>query len=258
MDSLGGKVVIITGASQGIGAHLAAALRARRSKLVLTARNEAALRTSAGPADLIVTGDLTTEATRLSIVERTIERFGRIDVLINNAGRGSYYLPSAAPLEDARSLFELNFFAPFHLAQLATPFLLRTGGTIVNVSSIAGQMTLPWLPLYSASKFALTSLSASQRMELRRQGVHVMTVFPGYVDTDFQAHATGDAPPPGVVKGKRFAVSAEDCSAAIVRGIELRSREVVTPRMGWLAIWANRLVPGLVESRMERIRCISS
>ena len=150
-------------------------------------------------------------------------------------------------------MFELNFFAPFHLAQLATPFLLRTRGTLVNVSSIAGQMSLPWLPLYSASKFALTSLTATQRMELRRQGVHVMTVFPGYVDTDFQAHATGDRPPARVIQGKRFAVSVEDCSAAIVRGIERRSRQVVTPRIGWLAIWLHRFLPGLVEARMEQI-----
>jgi len=253
MDSLEGKVVIITGASQGIGAQLAMALRARRARLVLAARSEAGLRATADPEDLIVAGDLTVEATRSAIIQQAVERFGRIDVLINNAGRGSYYAPSASPVEDARSMFELNFFAPFHLAQLATPFLLRTGGTIVNVSSIAGQMSLPWLPLYSASKFALTSLSATQRMEMRRHGVNVMTVFPGYVDTEFQAHAAGSSPPPRLVKGKRFAVSAKDCSAAIVRGIELRSREVVTPRIGWLAIWAHRLAPGLVESRMEQV-----
>ena len=191
MDSLEGKVVIITGASQGIGAHLAAALRVRRAKLVLTARQEAALRASAGPEDLVVAGDLTAEATRRAIVDGALERFGRIDVLINNAGRGSYYPPSTSPLDDARRLFELNFFAPLHLTQLATPALLRTRGSLVNVSSIAGQLSLPWLPLYSASKFALASLSASQRMELRRHGVHVMTVFPGYVDTEFQAHAAG-------------------------------------------------------------------
>jgi short-subunit dehydrogenase len=155
-------------------------------------------------------------------------------------------------------MFELNFFAPFHLAQLATPFLLRTGGTLVNISSIAGQMSLPWLPLYSASKFALTSLSVTQGMELRRRGVNVMAVFPGYVDTDFQAHATGDRAPARVIQGRRFAVSAENCSAAIVRGIERGSRQVVTPSIGWLAIWLYRMLPRLVEARlaeaaMERV-----
>ena len=110
-----------------------------------------------------------------------------------------YYSATETPLEDARALFDLNFFAPFHLAQLAAPWLKKSKGTLVNVSSIAGQMTLPRLPLYCSSKFALTSLSSSQRMELTRHGVNVMAVFPGYVDTDFQANATGASPPPSVV-----------------------------------------------------------
>jgi short-subunit dehydrogenase len=251
MESLEGKVVIVTGASEGIGAQLATALRARKATLVLTARNETRLRTAAGPADLIVAGDLTVSSTRIGIVEQAMARFGRIDILINNAGRGSYYSASESPLDDTRALFELNFFAPFHLAQLATPFIRKARGTIVNVSSIAGQITLPWLPLYSASKFALSSLTASQRMELARDGVNVMAAFPGYVETDFQAHAAGSQPPDRVVKGRRFAVSAQECAAAIVRGIEERKRVVVTPRVGWLLVWLNRALPGLVESRME-------
>jgi short-subunit dehydrogenase len=251
MESLEGKVVIVTGASEGIGAQLATALRARKATLVLTARNETRLRTAAGPADLIVAGDLTVSSTRTGIVEKAMARFGRIDILINNAGRGSYYSASESPLDDTRALFELNFFAPFHLAQLATPFIRKARGTIVNVSSIAGQITLPWLPLYSASKFALSSLTASQRMELARDGVNVMAAFPGYVETDFQAHAAGSQPPDRVVKGRRFAVSAQECAAAIVRGIEERKRVVVTPRVGWLLVWLNRALPGLVESRME-------
>ena len=219
----------------------------------MTARNEARLRAAAGPDDLIVAGDLTDESTRMAIVEQAAARFGQIDVLINNAGRGSYYRASESPLDDARALFELNFFAPLHLAQLAIPFLRRTRGTIVNVSSIAGQITLPWLPLYSACKFALSSLSASQRMELRRDGVNVMTVFPGYVGTGFQAHATGGKPPDSVVRGRRFAVSAEKCAERVIRGIEERRTMVVTPRAGWLLLWLNRLLPGVVESRMEAV-----
>jgi short-subunit dehydrogenase len=250
MYSPEGKVVIITGASEGIGARLAAALRARGSKLVLAARNEARLVAAAGPGDVIATGDLTLDAARVAVVRRAVERFGRIDVLINNAGRGSYYKPSDAPLDDARGLFELNFFAPLHLAQLATPYLRETRGTLVNVSSIGGLVSLPWLPLYSASKFALTSLSSTQRMELRRHGVNVMTVFPGYVDTEFQTHAAGGEIPARVAGGKRFAVSAEECAAAIVRGMERRKTVVVTPRIGWPLIWLNRLLPAFVESRM--------
>lgn len=248
-----GKVIIITGASDGIGAQLAAQFRRKNARLVLSSRNAAKLQAGAGPDDLVVAGDLTIESVRVSVVEKTLKRFGCIDALINNAGRGSYYSPSESPLEEVRSLFELNFFAPFHLAQLATPWLCRSEGTLVNVNSIAGQISLPWLPLYSASKFALASLTSSQRTELRRQGVNVMGVYPGYVDTKFQTHSAGTVPPASVVKGRRFAVTAEQCAAAIVRGMERRSRSVVTPRIGLPLVWLNRLFPRFMESRMERV-----
>jgi short-subunit dehydrogenase len=123
---------------------------------------------------------------------------------------------------------------------------------VVNVSSIAGQISLPWLPFYSASKFALAAITSAQRTELRRDGVHVMGVFPGYVNTDFQKHAAGPGPPRRVVQGRRFAVSAEDCAEAIVHGIVHGRRTVVTPRTGWLLVWANRLFPSFVESQLER------
>lgn len=253
MDSLKGKVIIVTGASEGIGARLVTALRKRGALLTLVARNEKKLRSVASPEDLIIPFDLTQDTGRSAVIEKTAAHRGRIDILINNAGRGSYYSATNTPLDDARNLFDLNFFAPFHLAQLAAPWLRQSKGTIVNVSSIAGQISLPWLPLYSASKFALASLTSSQRSELRRDGVNVMAVFPGYVDTGFQGHAAGAAPPPMVVKGRMFAVSSEVCAEAIVRGIERRRKVVVTPRIGWLMVWFNRMFPGLVESRMESL-----
>jgi len=253
LGSFDGKVYIVTGASDGIGARLAAALRGRGARLVLTGRDEAKLRAVAAPQDAVVAGDLLDDATRSAIVSLALTTFGKIDGLINNAGRGSYYPPSLAPLDDARGLFELNLFAPLHLAQLATPWLKQTRGSLVNVGSIASCISLPWLPLYSASKFALASLSTSQRIELRRHGVHVMAVFPGYVRTDFQDHAAGSLPPNEIVKGRRFAVTPEQCAEAIVRGLERRSNTVVTPRAGWLLIWLNRLAPWAIESRMDLV-----
>jgi short-subunit dehydrogenase len=253
MYSLNNKVVIITGASEGIGAHLAAILRTRGSHLCLIARNQSRLNAAAASGDVVAAGDLTDDAVRREAIRRAIARWGRIDVLINNAGRGSYYRASTTPIDEARGVFELNFFAPLALAQLAAPYLRETGGSLVNVSSIAGQISLPWLPVYSASKFALTAITSAQRSDMRRDGVHVMGVFPGYVDTDFQAHAPGPRPPDRVVEGKRFAVSARQCAEAIVDGIERRRRVVVTPRTGWLLIWVNRLFPGLVESRLEQV-----
>jgi short-subunit dehydrogenase len=253
MDSLHGKVVIITGASEGIGARLASLLRNRGARLSLVARNARKLAAAAGPDDLVVPGDLTESTVRHELIAKTLERHGGIDVLINNAGRGSYYTACTTPMEEARGVFELNFFAPLELAQLAAAHLRETRGSLVNVSSIAGQISLPWLPVYSASKFALAAITSAQRTELRRSGVHVMGVFPGYVDTDFQLNAVGPRPPDLVVQGKRFAVSAAECAEAIVDGIVRRKRVVVTPRSGWALVLANRLLPGFVESRLERV-----
>ena len=254
---LDGKVVIITGASEGIGASLAVALRKRGALLTLASRSETKLRGVADSGALsdsvIVPGDLTQEAARTAVVEKTMERRGRIDVLINNAGRGSYYAGSATPIDEARAVFDLNFFAPLALAQLAIPYLRATRGTIVNISSIAGQIPLPWLAVYSASKAALASITATQRIELRRHGVNVMGVFPGYVNTKFQANAPGPRPPARVVQGKWFAVSAEDCAEAIARGIESRKRMVVTPGSGCPLVLMHRMFPALVESRLEAV-----
>ena len=253
MAQLHGKVFIVTGASDGIGAELVRGLRERGAQVVLSGRDSGRLKARAGDRDLVVAGDLTLDSTRVAIVEQAIERFGKIDGLINNAGRGSYFPASSQPMEDARSLFELNFFAPLHLAQMATPWLRRSQGSLVNIGSIAGQVSLPWLPVYSAGKFALAALSLSQRSELRRHGVHVMSVFPGYIKTGFHSHAAGPEPPGLIVKGKRFAISAEECARAVLDGIEQRRNVVVTPRIGWILIWLNRLFPWAIESQMDRV-----
>ncbi len=217
------------------------------------ARDLEGLRRAGGSDAVVTVGDLTQEAVRREAIERTLERFGRLDAVINNAGRGLYYKASNTPMEEARSLMELNFFAPAALAQLAVPHLKDSRGMIVNISSIAGQMPLPWLPFYSASKTALASLTASQRMELKAAGVHAMCVYPGYVQTQFQDHAIGPRPPQVVSAGKRYAVTAEQCAAAVLRGMERRSATVVVPRIGWAAVWLYRLFPGIVESRMEMV-----
>jgi short-subunit dehydrogenase len=249
MDFFAAKVVIITGASEGIGAQLAQRLRGRGAHLALAARNARA----ESDNDLIHRGDLTDESVRNSLIAKTIERWGRIDILINNAGRGSYYSTIDTPIDEARALFELNFFVPCELARLSAPYIRASKGSIVNVSSIAGQIALPWLPFYSASKFALASITTTLRAQLQPDGVHVMGVFPGYVNTGFQDHATGQAPPDQVTKGKRFAVTVEECAEAILNGIEKRKRMVVTPRSGWPLVWASRLFPAFVEARIAGV-----
>jgi short-subunit dehydrogenase len=247
-----GKVVLITGASRGIGAACADALARRSALLSLTARSQFE-RSGA----LITTGDITKAEDRGRIVDATIERFGRIDILINNAGQGSYRSALSTPEHETgdefRRLFDLNLFAPLALTRLVVPHMRRAGsGMIVNVGSIAGKIALPWMPIYSATKFALGALTAALRPELARDSIHAMQVCPGYVDSPFHDHAIGD--PPGLIsRAKRFAISPRHCAESIARGVERDARTVVTPAIGWLLLWLECLLPSVVDSRLSRL-----
>jgi len=251
---LDGKVALVTGASEGIGASLARLLSQRGALLSLTARSEEKLRSVGGETALIVAGDITNETTRQTIVDRTLQQFGRIDILINNAGVGLYAPAHSAPIEEARRMWELNFFAPLDLTQRVVPHMKQQrGGIIVNVGSIAGKMTLPWFTLYSASKYAIGSLTDGLRMELRAFGIHTMTVCPGYVNTGFQQNVLHGDPPALAGRTRQWAISADQCASDIVRGIENGKRTVVTPASGWLLIALERLFPTLVDRQLERV-----
>jgi short-subunit dehydrogenase len=246
---LNGKVALITGASEGIGAACAAEFARLGAKLSLAARSEEGLRRAA-PDALITPGDLTTEEARRAVVRRTLERFGAIDVLVNNAGAGLYGPSWQTPLEEARRVMELNYFAALGMAQLVVPHMReRQSGAIVNIGSIGGKFTLPWATIYSSSKYALAGLTSGLRMELRRDGIHLMLVCPAYVTTDFQKNARGEAPA-SVVRARRFAVTAAECATAIRRGLERDARTVVTPPGAWLLVALARLFPAAVEARM--------
>ena len=249
-----GKVVLITGASEGIGAACAAEFRNRGAKLSLTARSaENLARVGAGDAILTV-GDLKDPAVRKEAVERTVAAHGRIDILINNAGIGLYAPAHLAPMDAIRDMFELNLFAVLHMVQLVVPGMKdRHSGCIVNIGSIAGKVTLPWFTAYSASKSALGALTDGLRMELRAFGIHTMTVCPGYVKTGFQKHVLAGVPPELIGRTRQWAISAEKCAADIADGVERDSRTVVTPRSGWLLIALQRLLPSVVDRQLEKI-----
>jgi short-subunit dehydrogenase len=252
---LAGKVALVTGASEGIGAACAAEFARAGARLSLTARSEPGLRAAAAKADALVTpGDITREETRRSVVARTLERFGCIDIVINNAGAGLYSPSWNAPLDEVRRMMELNFFALLGLTQLVIPHMReRQTGLIVNISSIAGKVPLPWLTLYSASKFAVGAFTEGLRMELKRDRIRTMIVCPGYVQTAFQEHARGGPVPVAIRRARRFTITAEQCAAAIRRGVERDARTVVTPRAGWLFVLAMRLFPSFVESQMAAL-----
>jgi short-subunit dehydrogenase len=251
---LDGKVAVVTGASEGIGAALVEVLRGRGARLAITARSADKLHVVAGSDALAIPGDLTDETTRETVVNQTIQRFGRIDILINNAGVGLYAPSHTTPLSEARRLWELNFFTPLDMTQrVAVHMKKQRSGVIVNVGSIAGKVTLPWFTLYSASKYAIGSMTDGMRMELRSFGVHTMTVCPGYVNTRFQSNVIVGVPPPLAGAARRWAISPEQCANDIVRGIESRKRTVVTPASGWILIMLERLFPTLVDRQLEKI-----
>ena len=139
------------------------------------------------------------------------------------------------------------------IQEVAPHMRSRGSGTIVNVGSIGGKMTLPWMTLYSASKYAVGSLTEGLRMELRRDHIHTMLVCPGYVKTGFQKNVLAGAPPEGIQRTRRFAITAEECARAIRRGVERDARTVMAPRVGWLAVAMFRLFPGLAQARMAEM-----
>jgi short-subunit dehydrogenase len=251
---IGGKVVLITGASEGIGAACAAVFRARGAHLSLVARSREKLAAVGGGDAVITAGDVTLPEVRQAAVDATLERFQAIDILINNAGMGLYDPAWNAPMADARRLFDLNFFAPLAMVQAVVPHMrARSSGLIVNVSSIAGPVPLPWLTLYSASKSALSSLTDGLRMELRKDGIQTLTLCPGYVKTNFQDHVIGGAPPPKISRGRQFAITPQQCAETLARGVERGARTVMAPGSGWLFVWAERLLPWLVDAQLAAI-----
>jgi short-subunit dehydrogenase len=247
------KVVLLTGASEGIGAASARILRDRGAKLSLVARRREKLEAVGGSDAVVTAGDLCEPATRQRAVEATLERFGRIDVLINNAGVGMYAPGWRSEESEVRRLFELNFFAALSMIQLVVPAMRECGGgTIVNVSSIAGKIALPWFPIYSPSKFALCALTDSMRIELAPDRIHMMAVCPGYVQTRFQKNVLSGEVPPSVWRMRGFAITPEECARALVRGLERDARTVVTPWAGVLAIWASSLFPRISDYILAR------
>jgi short-subunit dehydrogenase len=256
------RVALVTGASRGIGLAIASQLRDAGCHLVLTARSVEALQAISRPGDLVVPGDLLDASFREHLISQALATHGRIDLLVNNAGVGHYRTSIEADSAEIRTLWELNFFAPLELARLVVPGMLeqpllpdaQERGMVVNISSVAGMVTLPWFSMYSASKFALCSWTEGLRMEYGSRGIRTLAVCPGYVKTEFQESVLSGTPPPALAKSKeRFAITPEACAREVLRGIRRNKRIVVTPRSNWALVAAARWMPVLLEKRLARI-----
>ena len=211
------KVIIITGASEGIGKALAQALARQGAKLVLAARSDAKIKqlTDSLPDSIGVHADMRQAADITAMVDAALKRHGRIDILVNNAGQGMYCSVEQVDLEQYQSIMDLNVYAPLRAMQAVIPHMRRAGsGMIVNISSMVSKNAYPTLGAYASTKYALNALSLTARAELARDKIVVSLMHPKMTATRFGANVVGAdpavdsqplAPAPGVDTAEQVA-----------------------------------------------------
>jgi short-subunit dehydrogenase len=256
-ETFRGQVAIVTGASSGIGRALALQLAGLGARVVLAARRAELLEQvaseckSLGGEALALPTDVSDATQCKTLVEKTIATFGRLDMLINNAG-----MAVIARLEDYADLhlfqhtMDVNYHGAVYCTYYALPHLVRSGGRIVAISSLGGKVPLPYNSPYIASKFAMHGFFDSLRMEMAKHGVSVTIICPSWVVTGFhEAQMDKDGIPKGpsgrAIYSKN-AMTAERCAAITLRAAEKRRREVVMGP-GILATWLRLLAPGLMD-----------
>ena len=253
------RVAIVTGASEGIGAALARHLVEHGARVVLGARSAEKLRALAEHLGeervLAVPTDVTEPAQVENLVARAVEHFGGLDILVNNAGVGLYGPIAETNWEHFRHMWEVNFFGAVRCTVAALPHLKARRGVVVNISSVAGKIPVPYMAGYCASKSALNALSDGLRMELARAGVRVVTICPGTVRTQFRMSAFRDGKNLPVVFQQQeiTGISADAVAQATLRAVQRGQREVVLPFRLRLAAEMRRLFPRLTDSVVWRL-----
>ena len=250
------KVIIITGASEGIGRALAQALATQGPKLILAARNAerlailvAAVET-AGAAAIAVPTDVTDEADCRALVAAAVTTYGGLDVLVNNAGGTMWTL--FAEITDIgifERLMRLNYLSGVYCTYHALPHIIARRGQIVAVSSVAGLTGVPTRTGYAAAKHAMFGFFESLRVELTGTGVAITMVAPDYVLSEIHRRALGAD---GAAIGKSpmqedKIMTAAQCAGRIVAAMENRKRLLITSRRGKLGRWIRLIAPGLVD-----------
>jgi short-subunit dehydrogenase len=255
------NVVVITGASKGIGAELARQLAAKGARLVLAARNlpeleaVAAQCRASGATVVTVKADVAVERDCQAVIAGAVLAFGRVDALVNNAGMSMW-----ARFEEIRDLavleriMQVNYMGAVYCTHHALPYLREARGRLVGISSLAGRTGVPTRTGYAASKHAMTGFFDSLRIELEGSGVTVTMIYPGFVATGIRENATGPDGLPILVSPVREGevMSAAECAARIVRAIERREREVVMTARGRIGLWLKLLAPSLVDRIARR------
>jgi short-subunit dehydrogenase len=251
-----GKVVVITGASMGIGEAIAKVFAEEGASVVLLSRDagraEAARERIGHPERTVA---LSCDVRHSEEIDRvlglTLHHFKRIDIWINNAGHGLLDSVAAVELPACHELFETNFFGALSAMQAVIPVMRQQGGgTIINISSVAGHIPLPFHASYSATKFALNAIGKGARVELKKDGVHVLTVCPGYVRTAFGENAVRGNERMSVRPGSVRGITAARVARATLRGYLKQKREVIVPWTMHLPVKLYQLFPAAVEWAM--------
>jgi short-subunit dehydrogenase len=258
MFSFSHKVIVITGASSGIGKALAEEALERGAKVAVCARNLEKLKEAFGhtnsPDLLLFATDVSKEADCQLFIESVLRQWGRVDVLINNAGISMRALFEDVKLSVIKELMDINFWGAVYCTKYALPSIIENKGVIAGISSIAGFRGLPARTGYSASKFALQGFLEALRTELLQTGVHVMWVSPGFTASNIRnvaLSADGKAQKETPLDESKL-MSAVECADIILNAIAKKKRTVIMTGQGRLTVWLNKLFPSLADKLVHK------
>jgi short-subunit dehydrogenase len=250
-----GKVVVVTGATSGIGEAVVREFSLQGSKIVLAARTESKLLTLSaelqlkGVEALAVVTDVSVESDCRRLIEKTIDRFGRIDILVNNAGISMRASFIDVELKVLHRLMDVNFWGTVYCTKYALPWLLESKGSLIAISSVAGFHGLPGRTGYSASKFAIHGFLETIRIENLKKGLHVMIIAPGFTSTDIRRHALladgteqGESP-----RDEHKLMPPDHVAKWVLKGIRKKKRNKLLTLEGKLTALFQRIVPTFVD-----------
>ncbi len=251
-------VILVTGASSGIGEAVARLFAQEGYRVSMGARRLERLQAiahdieSAGGQSVAVQSDLTIFEDIQRLVTTTLDHFGQIDVLLNNAGFGRIkWLEELDPAADIQAQIQINLIATILVSREVLPHMIqRKSGHIINMGSMGGLVASPTYTIYSASKFGVRGFTEALRREVGVYHVHVSGIYPGAVNTEFKEHAGIDRKT-GRTTPARLRLESEDVAQAVLSLVRRPRREVIIPWQMRLTVWMNTLFPGLVDRIIE-------
>lgn len=256
---LQGKVAVITGASMGIGEAIAKLFLDEGARVVLCSRDlertQAAAQRIGGTGEntLAVSCDVSKRDQVDALMQAALKKFGRIDVLVNNAGFGLNDSVEKMNIADLRALFDTNLFGTIECIQAVVPIMRQQGGgDIMNISSVSGHISTPYMGGYAATKHAMNAIGKAARLELLRHNISVCTVCPGYIATEFTKNMVKGSQPQRVGGSNKWAVGPEVVAKDTLNALLKRKRQAVTPGFYWVFIKLYENAPWLVERSIRR------